>query len=69
MSVDSSFIGWTYSVLNKRKACNIEEESNELSNLFTIKADLPLVESLGFDEDLRSATQGKSDYQLTFNLW
>jgi len=62
LSIDSGFIGQTYGVLNKRKACNIEEESNELSNIFTIKADLPLAESIGFDEDIRSATQSKADY-------
>ena len=56
MTIDSSFIGQTYGVLNKRKACNVQEECNEVSNIFTIKADLPLVESLGFDEELRSAT-------------
>jgi translation elongation factor EF-G len=48
--------------LNKRKACNIEEELNEFSNIFVIRANMPLAESLGFDEEIRSATQSKADY-------
>ena len=56
MQIESSFIGPTYSVLNKRLACNIEEELNEFSNLFIIRANLPLSSSIGFDEDIRNAT-------------
>lgn len=62
MSIDSQFIGQTYNVLNKRKARDIEEELNEFSNIFVIKSKIPLSESLGFDEEIRSATSSKAEY-------
>ena len=49
ISIDASFIGQIYNVLNKRLACNMEEDVNEMINMFMIKSNIPLSESLGFD--------------------
>jgi len=58
-----------YNVLNKRLACNMEEDVNEMINIFMIKSNIPLSESIGFDADIRSATQSKVDYSLSFDKW
>jgi translation elongation factor EF-G len=46
-------------VLNKRRAIILDEELNENSNLFMIKAHLPLIESFGFYSEIIKKTSGR----------
>lgn len=66
---DSTFYGKSYEVLNKRRACILNESLNENSNIFNITAHLPLQESFGFYSELMNKTQGRVNAQLTFDTW
>ncbi|KAI0055453.1 eukaryotic translation elongation factor 2 [Artomyces pyxidatus] len=64
-----SAIGGVYSELNKRRGQIFSEERRMGTPLFTIKAYLPVMESFGFNGDLRSATGGQAFPQLVFDHW
>jgi translation elongation factor EF-G len=55
--------------LNKRRAVIIDEELNENSNLYIIKAHLPLIESFGFYKEIMKNTSGRISSQLIFDTW
>ncbi|KAH7090868.1 eukaryotic translation elongation factor 2 [Auriculariales sp. MPI-PUGE-AT-0066] len=62
-------IGGVYSVLNKRRGQVFSEERRPGAPMFTIKAYLPVMESFGFNGDLRGATQGQAFPQCIFDHW
>lgn len=64
-----SAIGGVYSCLNKRRGHVVSEEQRVGTPLYTIKAYLPVMESFGFTEDLRSSTGGKAFPQCVFDHW
>jgi elongation factor 2 len=64
-----SAIGGVYSCLNKRRGHVVSEEQRVGTPLYTIKAYLPVMESFGFSEDLRSNTGGKAFPQCVFDHW
>lgn len=47
----------------------IEDTMKEGSQIFNIKAVLPVVESFGFAEDVRKKTSGLASPQLVFSHW
>jgi elongation factor 2 len=62
-------IGGIYSCLNKRRGQVFSEEQRPGTPMFTIKAYLPVMESFGFNGDLRQATGGQAFPQAVFDHW
>ncbi len=62
-------IGGVYSVLNKRRGQVLSEEQRIGTPMFTVKAYLPVMESFGFNDDLRQATGGQAFPQSVFDHW
>lgn len=62
-------IGGIYSVLNKRRGQVISEEQRPGTPIFTVKAYLPIMESFGFNAELRAATSGQAFPQSVFDHW
>jgi elongation factor 2 len=62
-------IGGIYSVLNKRRGQVFSEEQRVGTPMFTVKAYLPVMESFGFNSDLRQATGGQAFPQSVFDHW
>lgn len=69
IQVPQTEMGGVYSVLSKRRGQIIEAVQQEGVPLFQIKAYLPVNESFGFTEDLRSQTGGKAFPQCVFDHW
>ena len=63
------FSGKLCGVLGKRFGRVIEDTMKEGSQIFNIKAVLPVVESFGFAEDVRKKTSGLASPQLMFSHW
>lgn len=59
--------GSIYGIVNQRRGEVFDESRNE--NMATIKVHLPVAESIGFTEFLRSETGGKAFPQCTFSHW
>jgi len=64
-----SVIGGVYQVISQRRGIVISEEPIPGAPLSTIKSYLPVAESFGFTEHLRSVTQGKAFPQCVFDHW
>lgn len=63
-------LGRCYNVLSKRRGNVTSEELSDGTSLFTINANLPVVESFGLASDLLSSTSGAaSNPQLLFSHW
>ena len=62
-------IGGIYSCLNKRRGQVFSEEQRVGTPMFTVKAYLPVMESFGFNGDLRSQTAGQAFPQCVFDHW
>ncbi|EPQ60327.1 P-loop containing nucleoside triphosphate hydrolase protein [Gloeophyllum trabeum ATCC 11539] len=62
-------IGGIYSCLNKRRGQVFSEEQRPGTPMFTVKAYLPVMESFGFNGELRSATGGQAFPQSVFDHW
>ena len=62
-------IGGIYSVLIRRRGQVVSEEQRAGTPMFTVKAFLPVMESFGFNSDLRAATSGQAFPQMVFDHW
>ena len=62
-------IGGVYTVLNKRRAQIISEDQRAETQMFTVKAYMPVAESFGFNNELRAATSGRAFPQCVFDHW
>jgi elongation factor 2 len=62
-------IGGIYSVLNRRRGQVFSEEQRPGKPMFTVKAYLPVMESFGFNADLRQQTSGQAFPQSVFDHW
>lgn len=62
-------LGKMYGVLGKREGRILSEDLKEGSDIFDIKAELPVAESFGFAEEIRKKTSGLASPQLVFNRW
>ncbi|KAL0225518.1 hypothetical protein RCL1_003430 [Eukaryota sp. TZLM3-RCL] len=58
-----------YAILGKRRAKVFGEDVREGTDSFIISAHLPLSESHGFIDELRSAASGQASAQLSFSHW
>ncbi|GAA5955421.1 hypothetical protein JCM3765_006772 [Sporobolomyces pararoseus] len=59
-------LGKVYAVVSKRKGRIISEEMKEGTAFFTVSALLPVVESFGFADEIRTRTSGAASPQLVF---
>lgn len=62
-------IGGLYRCLNLRRGVPFSEEQRPGTSVWTVKAYLPVVESFGFEADLREHTSGKAYPQSIFDHW
>jgi len=69
IQVPESAMGGVYGVLTRRRGHVFNEEQRPGTPLFTIKAYLPVMESFGFNADLRSNTSGQAFPQMVFDHW
>jgi elongation factor 2 len=69
IQVPESAMGGVYGVLTRRRGHVIHEEQRPGTPLFMIKAYLPVMESFGFNGDLRQATSGQAFPTLVFDHW
>lgn len=58
-----------YGVLSKREGRVLNEEMKEGSDVFIIRAVLPVAESFGFADEIRKRTSGLASPQLVFTHW
>jgi elongation factor 2 len=64
-----SAMGGIYGVLNRRRGHVFAEEPRIGTPLYNIKCYLPVMESFGFNADLRAATSGQAFPQSVFDHW
>jgi elongation factor 2 len=69
IQVPEAAMGGVYGVLTRRRGHVFNEEQRPGTPLFTIKAYLPVMESFGFNGDLRAATSGQAFPQSVFDHW
>ncbi|KAG7468102.1 hypothetical protein MATL_G00139260 [Megalops atlanticus] len=62
-------LGRVYAVLSKREGRVLAEEMKEGTEMFIIKAVLPVAESFGFADEIRKRTSGLASPQLVFSHW
>ncbi|CAL9702190.1 unnamed protein product [Knipowitschia caucasica] len=62
-------LGRVYGVLGKREGRVMQEEMKEGTDVFIIKAILPVAESFGFADEIRKRTSGLASPQLVFSHW
>lgn len=62
-------LGRVYGVLGKREGRVLHEEMKEGTDIFIIKAVLPVAESFGFADEIRKRTSGLASPQLVFSHW
>ncbi|CAH7345609.1 Efl1 [Phodopus roborovskii] len=65
----SDVLGRVYGVLSKREGRVLQEEMKEGTDMFIIKAVLPVAESFGFADEVRKRTSGLASPQLVFSHW
>lgn len=69
IQVPENAMGGVYGVLTRRRGHVFNEEQRPGTPLFNIKAYLPVMESFGFNGDLRAATSGQAFPQSVFDHW
>ncbi|KAM0833929.1 hypothetical protein ACQ4PT_063947 [Festuca glaucescens] len=62
-------LGSTYAVLGKKRAKILKEEMQEGTSVFTVHAYLPVAESIGFSNELRTVTSGAASALLVLSHW
>ncbi|XP_068176852.1 elongation factor-like GTPase 1 [Antennarius striatus] len=62
-------LGRVYGVLGKREGRVLHDEMKEGTDMFVIKAVLPVAESFGFADEIRKRTSGLASPQLVFSHW
>lgn len=65
----SDVVGSIYGVMTRKRGHVFEEEPRPGTPMVNVKAYLPVQESFGFTEDLRSATSGQAFPQCVFDHW
>jgi len=65
----SDVLGKLYGVISKRNGKVLDDDMIEGTNLFQITAELPVIESFGFVDDVRKKTSGLAFPQLRFSHW
>lgn len=58
-----------YSTISKRRGLVLKETPLPGTPLFSIMAEVPLLDSFGFETDIRMLSQGQAFCQMVFNRW
>src|SRR5579862_9162198 len=58
-----------YTVLSKRRGHVVQDLPKAGSPLYTVKAFIPVIDSVGFESDIRLSTQGQAFCQQIFDHW
>lgn len=58
-----------YAVLGRRHGRVLHADMQEGSQMFTVNAVLPVMESFDFANEIRKQTSGKANPQLSFSHW
>ncbi|KAJ1605608.1 elongation factor-like protein [Cryptosporidium canis] len=66
---EQSVLGKVYSVINKRRGNVFNEELKEGTSTFKIEAYIPIIESLGISQELRSRASGNISFNMSFSHW
>ncbi|KAK5998303.1 Elongation factor 2 [Cladobotryum mycophilum] len=69
IQVPETALGGVYSTLTRKRGHVFSEEQRPGTPLFNVKAYLPVLESFGFNGDLRAATSGQAFPQSVFDHW
>nr|WNS68467.1 eukaryotic elongation factor 2 [Trichomonas gallinae] len=69
ISAPITVCGGVHSILSKRRGRAFDQTQRDGTPLMNIKAYLPVMESFGFDKDLRGATSGQAFPQMIFDHW
>ena len=67
VQVSQPMLGKMYSVLHRRRARILSEDVREGTSTFVITAQLPVIESFGFAEEILTKTSGEAIPQLVFD--
>ncbi|KIJ54902.1 hypothetical protein M422DRAFT_153117 [Sphaerobolus stellatus SS14] len=67
IQASSDVLGKVYGTVAKRRGRIVSEDIKEGTSYFTVNALLPVVESFGFAEDIRTRTSGAASPQLIFS--
>merc|ERR1712113_882302 len=62
-------LGGIYGTLNQKRGMVFEEVQRPGTPMYNVKAYLPVVESFGFQSDLRAQTSGQAFPQCVFDHW
>ncbi|KAK9474817.1 P-loop containing nucleoside triphosphate hydrolase protein [Dipodascopsis tothii] len=66
IQAQSEVLGRVYTVIAQRRGRVLSEEMKEGTPFFVVRAQLPVVESFGFAEDIRKRSSGAASPQLIF---
>ncbi|OAJ41599.1 hypothetical protein BDV3_006552 [Batrachochytrium dendrobatidis] len=66
LQTPTDILGKVYGVLNRRHGRILSEDLKEGTPFFEIMSDMPVVESFGFTDELRTRTSGAASPQLMF---
>jgi elongation factor 2 len=69
ISVPQDAKGGCYGVLTRRRGVVFSEEQRPGTPMVQMKAHMPVMESFGFNADVRAATGGKAFPQMVFSHW
>ncbi|KAJ1448992.1 P-loop containing nucleoside triphosphate hydrolase protein [Pelagophyceae sp. CCMP2097] len=69
ISVPQDAMGGCYGVLTRRRGIVFAEEQRPGTPMVQMKAHMPVMESFGFNSDVRAATGGKAFPQMVFSHW
>ena len=69
VQVSQPMLGKMYSVLHRRRARILNEDVREGTSTFVITAQLPVIESFGFAEEILTKTSGEAIPQLVFDCF
>ncbi|CCM01889.1 uncharacterized protein FIBRA_03960 [Fibroporia radiculosa] len=67
IQASTDVLGKVYGVVAKRRGRIVSEEMKDGTDIFTVRALLPVVESFGFADDIRKRTSGAASPQLIFS--
>lgn len=67
IQASTDVLGKVYGVVARRRGQIVSEEMREGTSFFTISALLPVVESFGFADEIRTRTSGAASPQLVFH--
>merc|ERR1711990_725822 len=69
ISVPQDAMGGCYGVLTRRRGVVFSEEQRPGTPMVQMEAHMPVMESFGFNADVRAATGGKAFPQMVFSHW